>query len=299
VPSNRQIDWTPHERDLTIEGRRLRYVEIGSGPHGFVLVHGMGGCWQHWAQTLPLLARHGRAVALDLPGFGVSQRPRGGVSLDAFADCAAQLCEAAGLRKLVFFGHSMGGPIGLRFASRYPDLARGLVMVGGAVRTFAAVLAGRGLGRLAFTKTATTVATVAEILGAGFPAPRPLKQLIAHHRLLRRLALWPYLLRPAEVSAEAAEVVLKGAGAPGVFPTARAIGRSDPYQGLGEVRCPILSVGARHDLICPATDLEHFDRIAADVRSALIEGAGHMLMLERPQAFNDLVGSFLTEISWR
>jgi len=39
-----QIDWSRHQRNITIEGRRVRYVEIGSGPLGFVLVHGVGGC---------------------------------------------------------------------------------------------------------------------------------------------------------------------------------------------------------------------------------------------------------------
>jgi len=199
----------------------------------------------------------------DLPGFGHSQRPKGGVSLDAFADFAAQLCEAAGLRQLIFFGHSMGGPIGFCFASRHLDISKALVMVGGAVRSFSAVIARRDLGNLVRTRAAQTVATLAEIFGAGFPTPRSLKQLIAEHALLRRLALWPYLLWPADISADSAALVIEGAGAPGVFPTARAIGRSDPYQWLAEVRCPILSIGARHDLICPLTDLEHCDRIAA------------------------------------
>jgi pimeloyl-ACP methyl ester carboxylesterase len=288
-----EINWSEHEHDLTIDGRCVRYVDIGSGPLGFVLVHGMGGCWQHWSPTLPFLARHGRVLALDLPGFARSEPPAGGVSLEGFADVAAQLCEAVGVHQVAFLGHSMGGPIALRFASRHPDLARAVVMVCGAVRTFSAVLGRRDLWLHARQRPRETAAIITEIGAAGLPAPRTLGRLVANHPLLRRLVLWPYLQRPDAFSAEAAALLLQGAGAPGVFPTARAIGRSEPYEGLADVRCPILSIGARHDLICPPADLHEFDRIAPVATSVLIEGAGHMVMLERPQEFNDRVGQFL------
>ena len=270
-------------------------MELGEGPHGFILVHGMGGCWQHWKQTLAFLASRGRALALDLPGFGHSQRLPGPVSLERFADLAAHLCERAELRRVVFLGHSMGGPIGLHFASRRPDLARALVLVAGAVRTFSAVLGRRELGHLARTRRVAAAATFAEVLGASLPTPTPLKGLIADNPLLCRLALWPYLYRPSEISAEGARTVLEGAGALGVLPTARALGRVDPYEQLAEVRCPILSIGARHDRICPPADLRHFERISPEATSAVVEGAGHMVMLERPVTFNQRLGRFLDE----
>jgi pimeloyl-ACP methyl ester carboxylesterase len=96
--------------------------------------------------------------------------------------------------------------------------------------------------------------------------------------------------------ADSITLLLGGAGAPGVFPTARAIGRSDPRRGLAEVRCPILSIGARHDRICPPADLAAWTQQTPKATTVLLEECGHMLMLERPQAFNEQIGQFLSEL---
>jgi alpha-beta hydrolase superfamily lysophospholipase len=91
-PGWRGLDWSALERDALITGRRVRYLDAGEGhERAIVLVHGMGGRWQHWLETIPSLANHGRVLAVDLPGFGRSEPPAGPPSLDGFADVAAEL----------------------------------------------------------------------------------------------------------------------------------------------------------------------------------------------------------------
>jgi pimeloyl-ACP methyl ester carboxylesterase len=287
------IDWTAHQRTTLIDGRRVHYVDIGEGPLGFVLVHGMGGCWAHWSQTLPLLARHGRALALDLPGFGRSQMPPAPISLELLADTAAALARRAGIEKVVLVGHSMGGPIALRFAQRHPHLAHALILLAGAIASFSQLLGLHRVIRSARRRPAHTAATFTEILTCPIPLPEALKRQIAEHPPLRRLALWPYLHRPAAMPAQGIAFILQGAGARGALQTARALGSSDPREGLGEVRCPILSVGTRHDRIAPVADFEAFAKLLPAQASVLIEGAGHLAMLERPLAFNALIERFL------
>jgi pimeloyl-ACP methyl ester carboxylesterase len=190
----------------------------------------------------------------------------------------------------------MGGPIALRFATRHADLTEAIILVAGAVDTFSAALGLRGLPRLARRQPQETAATITEVLTAGIPAPAALRRLIIASPSLRQALLWPYLHRPRAMPADSLSLLLGGVGAPGVFPTARAIGRSDPRRGLAEVQCPILSIGARHDRICPAADLEAWAQQVPPVATVLLEECGHMLMLERPQAFNDQIGQFLSEL---
>lgn len=76
APGWRETDWRAHERDAIVAGRRLRYIDVGSGPRCFVLIHGMGGRWQHWLETIPALAKRGRVLAIDLPGSGTLSHPR-------------------------------------------------------------------------------------------------------------------------------------------------------------------------------------------------------------------------------
>jgi pimeloyl-ACP methyl ester carboxylesterase len=296
APNWRESEWSGWERQLTIDGRQVNFAEVGEGPHGFVLIHGMGGRWQHWLETIPFLAQRGRVLVIDLPGFGRSELPAGGVLLDGLADTTAALCRAVGLERVVVLGHSMGGPIALRFATRHGDLTEAIVLVAGATDTFNAVLGLRSLAKLARQQPKKTAATFTEVLTVGIPTPRILQRLIIGRPWLRQALLWPYLHRPRAMQADSLALLLGGAGTPGVLPTARAIGRSDPRWGLAETQCPILSIGARHDHICPPTDLETWAGLKPQATTVLLEECGHMLMLERPQAFNDQVGQFLSQV---
>lgn len=298
-PEWRRLDWAARERELMVEGRRVRFVELGDGDGdaGFVLVHGLAGHWRHWVETLPRLARLGRVVALDLPGFGASDRlPASEVSLAGFADVAASVCRERGIERAVFVGHSMGGPIALQFASRHPDLARAIVLAAGAVYQFSALLGLRHVVRYARTRPRETAATAAEVVTGALPAPAHARGLVVHRPRPRRLFLAPYVHRPLAIPADVAEVIVGGGGSPGVLPTARAIGRSDPRAGLGEVSCPILAIGGREDRIAPPGDLAAFARDAPAAETVLLDGCGHMLMLERPRAFNDRVADFAASL---
>ena len=293
TPDWREGEWSICERQVEIAGRRLNFAEVGEGSRALVLIHGMGGRWQHWLETIPFLAQHGRVLALDLPGFGNSELPTGGISLDGYADTTAALCRAVGVEQAVVLGHSMGGPIALRFTARHESLTEAIILVAGATDTFNAVLGLRATARLALQKPKKTAATLTEVLTVGVPTPRVLQRLIVARQWLRQVLLWPYMHRPKAIPADSLASMLGGTGTRGVFPAARAIGRSDPRQGLTDVRCPILSIGARHDHICPPADLEAWAELIPEARTVLLEDCGHMLMLERPRAFNEQVGRFL------
>ena len=57
-PAWTEIDWRPHIHDAEILGRRLRYLDYGSGPV-LLLVHGLGGSWTTWLENIPA-ARRGK-----------------------------------------------------------------------------------------------------------------------------------------------------------------------------------------------------------------------------------------------
>ncbi|SOE07552.1 alpha/beta fold hydrolase [Streptomyces sp. Ag109_G2-15] len=292
-PGWRGIDWVARERDFSLHGRRVHYVDHGSGGEAFVLVHGMGGRWQHWLENIPALARRGRVVALDLPGFGRSEAPRSGYSLDGFADAAAALCHELGLRRAVFLGHSLGGPVAIRFAVRHPELVRAIVPVAGAVDLFGDVLSGLRMPKVARISPRTVTSTVFEVLTAGLPVPALLRHRVAAAPRLRRLVLWPYLNDPVRVPPDLASVLVDGAGARGVLPTARALAGADAFAGITRVRCPVLVVNGDRDPISPLSRLDGFARTTAPLEAAVIEHTGHLPMLERPDAFNAVVGRFL------
>ena len=288
-----EVDWARHVHTADVAGSSLHYLdydEAGTDGLVFVLVHGLGGRWQHWTENIPELAEHGRVIAVDLPGFGRSRPPSGGCSIDALADAVAELVQRLSLPKVVIVGHSLGGPIAVRLAHRHPELVSAIILAAGTVQAFAGVL-GRQRG-WHHVPPATIVSTYFEVLTAGLPVPAFLrKQLISRSRL-RRLVLWPYLHRPVAVPSASIALLVEGAGARGVLATARAAGRLRPEQWLTPLGCPVLAIGADHDAIAPVAQLAEFAESVSGARAVVLEGTGHMVMLERASAFTAEVVSF-------
>lgn len=292
------VDWAAHVHTAELAGSRLSYLDYGDHSPDrpvFVLAHGLGGRWQHWTENIPELAEHGRVIAVDLPGFGGSRPLPGGYSIDAFADAFAELVEQLDLPKVVFVGHSLGGPLAVRFASRHPEMVDAIVLAAGTLQAFAAALGLRLTGNNLLRRPMTVASTYFEVLTAGLPAPAFLRKQLIARPLLRTLFLWPYLHGPEALPSESVALLVDGVGARGVLPTAWAAGRMKPSRWLTEVGCPILAIGADRDAISTLSDLAAFAESVPTARTVILEGTGHMLMLERASAFTAEIIDFATQ----
>lgn len=131
---------------IEVEGLTIRATAHGTG-HPLVLVHGLGTSAASWSRNVEALARCAAVYAVDLPGFGVSEKPAATLPPERLADLLAAWCRAAGIARADFAGHSLGGEVCLWLAHRHPDLVRRLVL---AASTGAAPRAGlaRRVGRL-------------------------------------------------------------------------------------------------------------------------------------------------------
>ncbi len=126
------LDWDDVPKPgrlIDIDGYRVHYVDQGAGP-AIVLVHGFGGQTANYAQLMPLLAADHRVIAVDLKGYGYSERDaRAGLSATDQVTMLRQLLDRLGVARAVFVGHSMGGGIVQRFAATYPDAVEALVLM--------------------------------------------------------------------------------------------------------------------------------------------------------------------------
>jgi pimeloyl-ACP methyl ester carboxylesterase len=95
-----------------------------------VLVHGLGMSSRYMVPLARCLAPHFRVHAPDLPGFGMSEKPRQALSVRQLADALAAWMEMSGLRRAALIGNSLGCEILVEFALRYPDRALRLVLQG-------------------------------------------------------------------------------------------------------------------------------------------------------------------------
>ena len=106
---------------LEAGGQTLAYRELGSGPP-VLLLHGWPTSSFLWRDVMPAIARQNRAIALDLPGFGGSDKPLG-VSYDFefFEGAIDAFLAALEIDEVAIAVHDLGGPVGLHWALHRPD----------------------------------------------------------------------------------------------------------------------------------------------------------------------------------
>jgi pimeloyl-ACP methyl ester carboxylesterase len=118
-----------------LDGLQLHYVEEGHGP-ATVLIHGLGGFAESWRHNIPDLGRHGRVIALDLPGSGRSGKPQRAYTLEFLARALDGLLRGLGVERVRLVGHSLGGAVAARYAVEQPGRVERLALLGAAVPGF-------------------------------------------------------------------------------------------------------------------------------------------------------------------
>ncbi|HEV8597291.1 MAG TPA: alpha/beta fold hydrolase [Candidatus Dormibacteraeota bacterium] len=107
-------------KTVQVDGLRLAYRELGQGPP-VLLLHGWPTSSFLWRNVMGSIARANRAVALDLPGFGASDKPVGiRYSFDFFGRALDQFLAHVGIDQLGLAVHDLGGPVGLHWALGRP-----------------------------------------------------------------------------------------------------------------------------------------------------------------------------------
>ena len=123
----------PAAERVVLEGRgQVRVVERNAaGKDALLLVHGYGASSASYRPVLAELATRFRVLAVDLPGFGASDRLAGDYSPEALADDLARILDQKGIDRADVIGHSWGGSVVLAFARRHPDRLKRLVVISG------------------------------------------------------------------------------------------------------------------------------------------------------------------------
>jgi len=115
--------WT--HRDVGANGQKFHVAELGDGPL-ILLLHGFPQFWWAWREQLVGLADAGwRAVAVDLRGYGASDKPPRGYDALTLSSDVAGLVRALGERTAVVVGHDWGGLLGWTVATLHLSVVAG------------------------------------------------------------------------------------------------------------------------------------------------------------------------------
>jgi pimeloyl-ACP methyl ester carboxylesterase len=264
---------TPPGRRITVEGVALHYVEQGRGD-ALVLVHGLGESTFAWRHNIDELARHFRVVAIDMLGFGYSQRVADApYSAGAHARRLFALMDALGIASATLVGHSLGGLVAMHAAALDPARVRRLVLIDSAT----AVEAHR-LGRTRYFR----------IFNPFFYA------FAYHNESLRRLTfrgLYHGGRVPPDVVGHYLEMARFRGHEEALARLTAALGR-EPHPDPRALRVPTLVLWGDDDRLLPPARGRALASTLPDTRFVLIPDAGHMPHEEQPQAVNRAIIDF-------
>jgi pimeloyl-ACP methyl ester carboxylesterase len=294
--------WT--HRSVTANGTRFHVASMGEGPL-VLLLHGFPEFWWTWRHQLVSLAEAGfRAVAVDMRGYGGSDKPPRGYDLITAAADAAGLIRALGEANAVVVGHDWGGMTAWTMAAYFPKAVRRLAIVSMAhpLRMRTAVLS----GPLAISRSIAT--SSGEVRRSGYPLTFQLP-MIPERRLVRDggalvgsiLSSWS---APGWPDQDTARVYQRAMRIPPVAHTSleyhrwfvRSTFRPDGLRYAHKLRTPVAAPvlhlhGAVDPCVLPQTARGAGRYVEGPYRWKVIDGAGHYPQEERPELFDEeLVG---------
>jgi pimeloyl-ACP methyl ester carboxylesterase len=223
-----EVDWPTITRRLEIEGRSVGFIDTGGDGPPLVFIHGLGGVWQNWLLNLPVFMRTHRCIAVDLPGFGLSEELEE-ASIPGFARVVDKLCAELGIDEPTVIGNSMGGFVGAELAVRFPTRVSKLVLVAAAGLS-TEYLSNQPL--LAGARAFMMLTARTGLRGNGM-VRRPRS---------RRLALQVVVRYPEKLSVALATELVQGANAPGFVDSFEALLTYSYRDKLERIEVPTMIV---------------------------------------------------------
>lgn len=267
----------PADRFVRVGDQLVHIEQMGSG-EPVVLLHGFGASTYSWREVMPALARDHRVVAIDLNGFGYTQRPKTAASYtrEGQAKLVLETLDTLGIGRAHICGHSYGGGLTLYLAQTHPERFLSMVLVDSSAPTYSDDRRSR----------AATLRAVSYFF---------LRSVVLRPSTIRRSLLRSYW-DDSKVTPELVQAY---------FDRLRIEGVADAYYGLtapappGErvvlekIRVPALVLWGAHDeIIRPAVGRAAAARIS-HAEFVLLADSGHLPMEEEPVAFLGLVLPFL------
>jgi pimeloyl-ACP methyl ester carboxylesterase len=251
---------------MDVKGIRVHYFNEGQGDT-VLFLHGWGSEFGSFKQFLDALSPYYRVCALDLPGFGETGEPPEGWSVDDYADFVLAFMEQLSIKKVILIGHSFGGRIIIKLASRkdLPIKIEKIILVNSAgIRRKRTA---RQKVKQCFYKAVKQLISL-EYIRRKFPE--------ALDQWRRKNSSPDYL----NASPRMRECFIKAVN-------------EDLTPLLPQISCPTLIIWGDADLETPLEDGKTMERLIPDAGLVTLKNAGHYSFLDQSFTFSRVLDSFL------
>jgi pimeloyl-ACP methyl ester carboxylesterase len=263
--------------------KRISTLEAGSGPP-VVALHGLGATKGSFLPTVTELGPRFRVIAVDLPGFGDSEKPiRARYDARFFASSVIDLLDALELERVHLIGNSLGGRVALEVGLSYPDRVDRLALLCPSL-AWRRERPWKPLLRLTRPE-----------LGLVQLAPRRVVEAIVHRLIPNADEGWT-----AAGTDEFLRAYLTPAGRAAFYAAARQIYLDEPrgedgfWPRLPGLQADALFIWGLRDRLVPIAFARHVAEALPRARQLELD-CGHVPQIERPRQTHEAVGDFLAE----
>lgn len=124
-----EVDYKFPVKFEQVKNINIAYIDEGKGENVLLLIHGLGTNAKSWLKNIPSLSENFRIIAVDLPGYGKSDKKNYKYSMSFYSDVLSEFLTNLKINKATFVGHSMGGQISMVTALNHPDKVDKLVLI--------------------------------------------------------------------------------------------------------------------------------------------------------------------------
>ena len=286
-----------NQRDWVWRGWQTRYTYIRPTESNhkttpLILLHGFGTSIGHWRQNLAVLGEHHTVYALDMLGFGASEKASVSYKVDFWVEQIYDFWRMFIRQPVVLIGNSIGSLVALAAAATYPDMVQGLVMLS---------LPDPSLEQEAIPQFLRPVVTLIKSIVASPPVLKTLFRLVRRPSVVRRWAGLAYANRDAVTdelvdilvgpaldrgSAQAFCTILKAMTSEQFCPSVKAV--------LPTLKIPMLLISGQQDrMVPPSTFARQFANQNSNLQLLSIDNAGHCPHDECPEQVNHAILNWL------
>ncbi len=274
-------------------GWRIRYTHLAPSPGTqdqtpFLLLHGAGSSLEQWRENLSALAQDRPVYALDLVGFGGSEKVAAELNTDLWVAQVAAFWRTYLRRPMILMGHSLGALVALQSATSHPEQVAKLIML-----TLPAA-------RQELSGSAAKVGAVVERWFASPLLIRPLFKLVRRPGLIRSVLLKLHLdaSRVDQVLVDAFVRPTQERGAARTFCYLVKSRTSDSFSPMTRnlmplVQVPALLLWGKRDRVIPIAWGQYVNTLSAQLTFVEVEEAGHFFYDESAADLHDLIDRWL------
>jgi pimeloyl-ACP methyl ester carboxylesterase len=242
----------------------LNSMPFVDGKKNLVFIHGSGGDHTTWVYQYSRMKNNYNIAALELPSHGQSEGG-GEQSILAYVEWVKKIIERLGISKPILIGHSMGAAIAMTFAIHYGDRLSGLVSVCGGAKMKVNPLIFEGL------KT----------------DPKVVIDMAAKFSLSKKN--FERLSRPVTESLSKIPPDI-------IYGDFMACDQMDLTQSIEQIHVPTLIICGADDKMTPPSLSSYLKDQIPGAQLAKIEDAGHFVMMENPEVFNEVLENFIQSV---